>query len=289
MSISHIALVILVTIIWGLNFIFVKTALDELSPFMLSALRFILASIPFVFFIKPPKINFLWVMLYGLIMFALQFTLLFFSMRAGMSPGLASIILQVQIFFSMFYAAVLWKELPSIWQIIGALISFIGIGLVATHLDNQITVTGFLLALAGAAAWGLGNVINKSIGQVNTMALVVWGSFTAAIPMILLCLSIDGVDAITASYHKLNYKGISSVLYIVYISTLIGYGSWSWLLNRYTVSAVVPFTLLIPIFGMLSAILILGEPFYAWKLWAGILVVGGLGVNLLGARLFVKK
>lgn len=288
MKLSHILLAVLVAVIWGLNFIFVKIGLGQMSPFMLCSVRFILASIPFVFFIKRPAVAFRWVVIYGMTMFALQFSFLFMGIHAGVSPGLASLILQVQVFFSTLYAAILWDEMPSISQVLGALISFAGIGLVAMHLDNGMTLSGFIFVLVAAAVWGMGNVITKSIGKVNIISLVVWGSFVASIPMILLTLLLDGTDGIIASYYRLNWQGVFSVLFIVYGATWVGYSTWSWLLNRYNVGTVVPFTLLVPIFGILSSVLILGEPFQSWKLWAGILVIGGLCVNLLGARYFKK-
>lgn len=289
MQLSHIFLAILITIIWGVNFIFVKIGLDQMSPFMLCTARFILTSIPLIFFIKRPAVSFRWVAIYGLTMFALQFSLIFMGIRAGMSPGLASLILQVQIFFSMFYAAILWKEVPTSWQIIGALVSFAGIGLVGMHLGGDITLPGFICILGAAAAWGMGNIITKSIGKVNTMSLVVWGSFIAFVPMLLLTLHFDGWDSIAASYQQLDWRGISAVLFIVYASTWIGYVAWSWLLGRYPVGMVVPFTLLVPIFGLLSSVIVLHEEFQLWKLYAGILVIGGLCVNLIGSRYATKK
>jgi len=289
MQLSHIFLAVLVTIIWGVNFIFVKMGLGQMTPFMLCTARFILVCIPFIFFIKRPAIPFQWIALYGLTMFALQFFLLFMGIRAGMSPGLASLIMQVQIFFSMFFAASLWKELPTVWQIIGALVSFTGIGLVAIHLDNNITLLGFIYVLAAAAAWGMGNVITKAIGKVNTVSLVVWGSFIAGIPMLVLTLYFDGLHSIVVSYQHLDWRGISAVLFIVYVSTWVGYVAWSWLLGRYSVGMVVPFTLLVPIFGLLSSIMVLHEEFQLWKICAGILVMGGLCVNLIGSRYALKN
>lgn len=289
MKLTHFLLAILLAMIWGVNFIFVRIGLDQMSPFMLCAIRFTLASIPFVFFIKPPELHFKWVMAYGMVMFVLQFSLLFMGVKAGMSPGIAAFVLQVQIFFTMLFAAILWKEIPSIWQVIGGLIAFAGIGLIATHLGGSMTVMGFICVLGAAAAWAFGNVIIKTIGQVNIIGLLVWGSFVASIPMILLALLIDGLHEIMASFHRLNWESIGSIAFIVYGATWTGYGLWSWLLRHHNVSKIVPFTLLIPIFGILSSALILGEPLQSWKIFAGMLVIGGLGVNLLGAQLFTRK
>lgn len=289
MPISHFLLVLLVVVIWGINFLFVKLGLDEFSPLWLCAIRFILASLPAIFFIKPPALPFRVIASYGIFMFALQFGLIFVGMRVGMPPGVASILLQVQVFFSLIFAAIILGEIPPIWQILGALISFMGIGLIAAHLDNHVSLAGFLCILGAAASWGIGNLVVKKTHKINMISLVVWGSFIACFPMLMFAFIFEGPHSIVDTYHHLTKVGISSLLYIVYISTWIGYGTWSWLLSRYPVGMVVPMTLLIPIVGIVSSVIVLGEPLQAWKISSGLLVIGGLCLNLFGARFFMKK
>ncbi|AOU50023.1 TPA: O-acetylserine/cysteine exporter [Legionella pneumophila] len=289
MPFAHLLLALLVVFVWGINFIFVKLSLEEFSPLLLCAVRFLLASVPAVFFIKPPAVPFKIIAGYGLIMFALQFALLFIGLRVGMTPGVASLLMQVQVFFSMFFAIIFLGEQPQVGQIIGALIAFIGIGVVALHFDHNVSLMGFLCILAAAASWGIGNLITKKIHSVNLIAVIVWSSFVACLPMFILSLVFEGPESFVTAYEHMTWKGILSVLYIVYISTWVGYGVWNWLISRYPVGMVVPFTLLVPVVGILSSVLILGEPFYLWKLVAGLLVISGLCINLLTTRLFVAK
>ena len=201
-----------------------------------------------------------------------------------MTPGMASLIMQVQVFFSLFFGAVFLNEKPNAWQIIGALVSFSGISLVALHLDQTVTLVGFLCILASASSWGFGTLITKKIKNVNMFSLVIWGCFVACPPMFILSLLFEGPASIVHSYQHTTWIGITSLFYVVYISTWAGYGLWNWLIGRYPISMVVPFTLLIPIVGMLSSILMLGEPFERWKLLSGLLVISGLYINLLSAR-----
>ncbi|HAU1719598.1 TPA: EamA family transporter [Legionella pneumophila] len=289
MPFAHLLLALLVVFVWGINFIFVKLSLEEFSPLLLCAVRFLLASVPAVFFIKPPAVPFKIIAGYGLIMFALQFALLFIGLRVGMTPGVASLLMQVQVFFSMFFAIIFLGEQPQVGQIIGALIAFIGIGVVALHFDHNVSLMGFLCILAAAASWGIGNLITKKIHSVNLIAVIVWSSFVACLPMFILSLVFEGPTSFVTTYEHMTWKGILSVLYIVYISTWVGYGVWNWLIGRYPVGMVVPFTLLVPVVGILSSVFILGEPFYLWKLVAGLLVISGLCINLLTTRLFVAK
>lgn len=285
MPISHIFLALLVTIIWGVNFLFIKLGVQEITPLLLCAIRFTLASIPAIFFIKRPDAPLRLLIAYGIIMFAMQFTFMFIGIGLGMTPGMASLIIQTQIFFSLILSSLVLRDPPRLWQVIGALVSFAGIGLIAFHLDNTITVAGFLCLIGAAITWGIGNLITKKVKADDMIPLVVWGSFVAAFPMYLLSLIIDGPHNILIIMHTIDWKGLISISYIVYISTWIGYGTWNWLLGRHSISTIVPFTLLVPIISLFCSAMFMGEALTTWKLTAALLVIGGLCINLAGERL----
>lgn len=290
MSLKDIFLGVLIAAIWGCNFIFIKLGTEEVPPLFLCALRFFLAAIPAVFFIPfPTQSNFKMLALYGLVMFGLQFTLIFTSIAVGMTAGMASLLIQTQIFFSIGFAVIFLEEVPSLWQILGALVAFSGILLVALHLSDGITLKGFILIISGAASWGVGNLITKQIKQVNIAALIVWGSLIACPPLLLLSLMIEGPHEVISHLQTISLLGIISVMYLVYISTWIGYGLWNFLLSRYPVTTIAPYTLLVPVFGMLSAFLVLGENLDVWKIAASSLVMLGLLINLFGAKFLTRK
>jgi O-acetylserine/cysteine efflux transporter len=284
MLIPHVLLALLVVVIWGVNFIFVKLGLAEISPLLLCALRFLLASVPAVFFIKPPEVPFRIVAAYGLIMFALQFSFVFMGMHVGMTAGMASLIMQVQVFFSMFFAGIFLGEHPGRGQLFGATVAFLGIGVVAFHFDQNVSLLGFLLIMAASASWGVGNLITKKIKTTHFISVIVWGSLVACLPMFLLALVFEGPASFVATYEHVTIKGISALLYIVFVSTWVGYGIWNWLISRYPVSVIVPYTLLVPVVGILSSVVVFGEPFQLWKLEACLLVIGGLCINIASAR-----
>lgn len=288
MNRKDIGLAILVVAIWGFNFVVIKVGLKEIPPILLCALRFFLSAFPAVFFIKRPAVPFRSVMAFGLVMFASQFALLFSGMYAGTTAGMASLVLQVHVFFTVALAVVFLAEQPSVWQIIGALTAFSGIGLVAAHTGGEISALGLILIVAAAASWGIGNLIAKKLGKVDMLALVVWGSLVAWPPLLLLSYLLDQSSWSLEGMAHLSWPTIGAVGYITYLSTLLGFAVWSWLLSHYPAATVAPFTLLVPVFGFTSSALALGEPLYPWKLAAAVLIIAGLCINLAGARIAMR-
>ncbi|OGT56675.1 MAG: acetylserine transporter [Gammaproteobacteria bacterium RIFCSPHIGHO2_12_FULL_42_10] len=288
MRFYHLALALLVSAIWGLNFVVIHYGLKEISPQLLCMSRFAGASFPAIFFIKKPKAPFKLIILYGLVMFAIQFTLLFFGMQLGVSPSLSSLLMQTQVFLTIFLAFLFLGEKANHWQLLGAVVSFSGIVLVGRHIDGHLSLLGFILIIAAALAWSIGNLISKKIGQVNMFSLVVWGSFIAWIPLFLMSLYTEGLSDMIHIFTHLSWVSIIAVLYTTYLSTVVGYVSWNWLLSKYDAAVIVPFTLLVPIFAFLGATLLLREPLQPWKLIAATLVVTGLCISLLAQRLILQ-
>lgn len=287
----HLLLALIVVAIWGVNFAIIKLGLREVSPLALGVWRFALAVFPWIFFVKRPDAPIRLIVLYGLLIFAMQFGFLFTGMKVGMSAGLSSLILQLQVFFTIGLSVLLLGERPAFWQLAGALLAFAGVGVVALHVGGDVTMLGLLLLIAAAGSWGGGNVVSKLISQqaaVNMLGLVVWGSLVALPPLAIVALLIDR-ETFLASFTGLDWVSLGSIAYIVYLSTLFCFAAWGTLLGRYPVSTVAPFTLLVPVFGFLGSAMLLGEPLQGWKLAASGLVVAGLCLNLFGPRLFARR
>ncbi len=284
----HALLLLFVVAVWGINFVFIKMGLDELPPLFLCFIRFFFLSVPAVLFFKKPP-AFKMVVLYALVMFVLQFALMFSGMALGISAGLASILLQTQVFFSIFLAALLLKEKLNRWQVLGALISFSGICLIALKLGDEVVLPGFLAILAAAATWGSGSVIVKKMGKVSPASLITWSSTIAWPPLLCLSLVFEKSHSILLDFHHLAPQSYGALAFIILASTVFAFGVWNWLLQSYPVVTIAPFTLLVPIFGLLASSIFLNEPLESWKLLAACLVLSGLCLNWLGPRLFTKK
>lgn len=282
---------LIVIVVWGLNFVVMKWGLATLSPLLLCALRFVAASLPFLLFVRPPR-NLSWGLLaaYGLVQGVGQFGLLFTGMKLGMPAGMASVVLQTQAFITMLMAAALLGEKPQRWQWIGLTIAIAGLVLIgAAHGDgaSQMTLLGFLFTVGAAAMWASSNLLTRMAakqGPYEPVSFIVWTSLFPIVPLLLLSLWLDGADQVTQQLHAIGLRELGVIAYLAFLSTLLGYGLWTRLLQRYAASTVAPLSLLVPVIGLLSAMLLLGESPTAlqWLGTAGVLL--GMVVNQFGGK-----
>lgn len=286
LSTGSLFLALTVAIVWGLNFVMVKIGLQQLPPLTLCALRFFFASIPAIFFLPKPNASWKYIIGYGLLTFALAFSLLFAGMSFGISPSIAALVIQSQVFFTVLITCVLGMQILTIWQATGGIISFAGIGVIALHHNPGFTLIGFLLLLASAFSSGMGNVISVKLKNVNMLSLVVWGSFVAFFPLAIAAFLFEQPLAIIIHPQQLTITTVLALTYITYVSTYFGYGCWSWLLSRYPTASVTSFALLCPVVAMFCASLFLGENFEPWKVSSAILVMLGVGINIFGSRFY---
>lgn len=282
---KHLALAFLTVTIWGLNFVFIGIALRSVPPLFLVFLRFLLTVLPAIFFVRRPQIPLRIVALYGMAMFAFQFGFLFTGMRMGVPAGLASLVHQLQVFFTMGLAVWAFGDRPHPTRWAGAAIAFLGVGLVALHARGDVSVAGLGVVMLGSISWAVGNITAKRAGAVNPFALVIWGSLLALVPVLALSLVVEGPHAIGAALASMSLVTASSVFFIAYASTLVGFSLWAALLHHYPPSTVAPFSLLVPVVGFLGSMAFLGEGMPGWKIGAAALVLLGLGLNNFGARL----
>lgn len=296
----HIALAVLVTFIWGVNFTFIAWALESFPPLMLTALRFFFTAMPLVLFLKPPKFN-RTLFIYAIGTFVMQYAFVFTAMHLGASAGLTALLLQVQIFITVLLAYVILGEAVSRMQIIGMLVGVLGLGVIALNLGGDMPLVGFICILIAAIGWSFGNIASKqasmqqSTSNISTaapvnsnnkasnkssalsaLALVVWGGLIACVILILSSLLFENDAWALATFTQASFKSWLSLGFIVYISTLIGFGLWAHLLSQNIASKVMPFALLVPLFGMATSVLLLGEVVTWWKMLAMILILSGL-------------
>ena len=284
MPVRHILLALLVVAIWGFNFVVIKLSVEALPPILAAALRFAAAAFPAVLFVRPPKARASIVIGFGLCFGVALYGFLNLGLAWGMPAGLSSLVLQTQAFFTMVMAFLLLGERPSRFQIIGAAIAFGGIAVIASE---RLEGTDFLplgLVLLAAVSWGLANVLTKKAGKVNAVSFTVWGVLAAPVPLFVLSLVTEGWPAISAALMGFGWSDAVLIAFLAYPATLLGGAIWSWLLGRHPASVVAPFTLLVPITGLASGYLVLGETITLIEVLGAGLVICGLVVTLRKAK-----
>jgi O-acetylserine/cysteine efflux transporter len=249
---------------------------------LLGALRFLLAAIPAVFFVKRPQLPWRWLLAYGATISFGQFAFLFTAMYVGMPAGLASLVLQAQAFFTLLFAVMFLHERFRAQNVIGLLIAAGGLAVIGLEGGHVMTLAGFVLTLCAAVSWALGNIVTKKIGKVDLVGLVVWASLIPPLPFLVLSYFVEGPQRIAAALTGIGGSSIFAIVYLAFIATLLGYSLWSRLLSRYPASQVAPFSLLVPIVGLASASLFLDEHLSTAQIAGAVLVMAGLAVNVFG-------
>lgn len=285
MSPRQLFSILLVVFIWGANFTVIKIGLGEIPPIMLSALRFLFAAVPAVFFLPRPKCNWKYVVAFGFVLGCVKFSLLFEGMDVGVSAGIASLVLQVQAFFTVLLGYFFLKEAIGLHRWIGMITAFAGVALLVFVSDGSITMTGLLMVIAAALAWGVANIIMKRAGHVQMLSFVVWASLVPPVPMAILSFLTESPEKSDLLNGNITWSSIAVIFYLAYPVTILGFAIWGRLLATLPVGLVAPFSLLVPIFGMGTSALVLGEQFGPIKICAALLVMAGLLINIFGARI----
>ena len=277
---SHLLLAVAVVAVWGSNFVVVHVGLERFPPFTFAALRFLLASVPLLAFVPRPKTTIANIAAYGALIGFGQFGLMFYAMNGHISPGLASVLIQTQAFFTVGLAMLFNRERPGPVNLAAMGVSIAGVALIAAHVGGGADPLGILLVLGAALGWAGGNMVVKRAGQVDMFALVVWGSLFAVPPLALMAMVFEGPGAAISAVAHSDWTGWAALAWQTLGNTLFGYAVWNWLLSRHPATQVAPLGLLVPVFGLSAAAWFLGEPLPGWKLTAAGLIIAGLVINL---------
>jgi len=283
------ALAVLVAVIWGINFVVIDEGLGDVPPTLFAAVRFTLVVVPAIFFVPRPAARWRDVAAVGACMSLGQFAFLYTALAAGMPAGLASLVLQAQVVLTVLFASLALRETPTRSQLVGVLVGAAGLVVVGLAVGARTPLAAFALTLAAAASWAAGNVVSRRIGAAGVAAgatrptsglsLTVWSAVVVPVPLFALSLVLDGPGAVGHALAHPTLAAALSTAYTVYLSTLLGYGVWNTLLARYAASAVVPFTMLVPVVGVATAWLVLGEVPNGGQVLGGALLLLGVAIT----------
>ena len=286
-----LALILVVVALWGFAFVPIKVGLREVPAFALAALRFAFAALPLVFFVPRPRMPWRMIVAYGFAIGVFQFGLLFFGMKLGMPVGLSSLVIQVQVFFTIALGVVFLGDRVRLENVVGGAIAAIGVLILAMYKiqDGQTsTLAGLVLVLIAALAWAFGNIVAKRAAGAHDedmFGLVVWSSLVPPIPLAIASYSVEGGPDVIRAVISAGALTWGCVLFMAYAATLFGFASWARLLHRYPTALVSPFALLIPVSGLASGALFVGESLAPVQMLGVAVVFAGLVVNVQGARL----
>lgn len=289
LSAAHFALVLAIVAVWGSNFVVIKLGLRDFPPFLFALLRFLFSALPFVFFLRRPAVEWRWLVMYGVFLGAGQFGLLFYAMRADISPGMTSLVVQLQVFFTIALSIWLFHERISRITLAGGLLAAAGLGVIGLHLDATVTAAGIGEVACAAFFWGCANIcvkmaMQRSKKRFDMLAFIAWSSVFAVPPLLALTLVFEGWDVGWHAVSNAHWDAWLAVVWQVAGNTLFAFSAWSLLLTRYDAATIAPYALLIPIFGMGSSAILLGEPMPPWKLAASAMVLGGIAlITIVGA------
>lgn len=284
LPLRHAGLALLVVAVWGTNFVVIRHALDTVPPLALAAVRFFMAACPAVFFVARPPVSWGSLATYGVLIGAGQFGLLFLAMSGWISPGLASLVVQTQVFFTIAWA--MWEhgERLQARQGVALILASAGLWTILHYTDGSATPTGLALVLAAAVCWAAGNHVARRAGRIDMLGYVVWSSGFAVPPLILMSVVFEGPHALVEGLKAANPSTWVAMVWQAVGNTLFGYAAWAWLLARHPAATVSPLALGVPIFGMAASAGWIGESMPLWKLAAAGLVMIGLMLNFLPTR-----
>ncbi|MBX9930418.1 MAG: EamA family transporter [Methylobacterium sp.] len=284
LPLRDVLLAVAVVTVWGTNFVVMRVGLDHLPPLLFAALRFLFAALPGVLLLPRPQVSWANLAAYGLLIGTGQFGLLFVALSGHISPGLASLVIQLQVFFTIGLSIALTGERVRGYQWAALALAASGIGVIAAHTDATTTPLGLALVALAAMSWASGNTVAKAGGVRNMLPYVIWGSLFSAPPLFVLSFAVEGWDAIRDGLARADVITWGTVLWQAVGNVMFGYAVWGWLLARHPAALITPMALLVPVFGMGASAFWLGESLPAWKIGAALLVMGGLAIGVLYPR-----
>jgi O-acetylserine/cysteine efflux transporter len=280
---ADVCIAVMVAVIWGLAFVASRIALDEFSPELMTTLRFAIAAAPCLF-VRRPKVSWPLLIAISFTLFLGQFLAQAFAIAHGVPVGLSSVIVQSQALFTIAFAALVFRELPTPMQTIGIGIATIGLLMICGTVGYDFSVGAFAIIMICPVSFAIGNLLLRRANGVRMFDLFAWLCLVAAIPLLPLTLATNGPQPTWHALVHMSLTGLVCMLVLGAISTSIAYWLWGRLLRDYPAAQVVPFALLVPFVGSAASSVVFGETFGPLRLAGMVTVIGGIAVMLLAKR-----
>ncbi|MBL4832286.1 MAG: EamA family transporter [Aliivibrio sp.] len=271
-----------VMLIWGFNFVMIKLGASEVNPLLMTAARFTLAVVPLIFFIRKPDVAWRYLISYGVIFGVGVWGMASWSVTAGVTAGMSSVLLQTNVLFGILVGIVIYKETLNRLKIMGCGLALLGLVISIVTTNGNVTSFGLMLIMISAISWTSIGVIVKASKVKQAFAFNVWGMLFAPIPLVILAVSLYGTDVLNHAYEVWSWNTSLAVMFQAYPTTLFGYWVWNRMLLKYPFSTVAPITLLVPIFGLFSGYIVYNETLSTPQLYScGLFLIGTLMIILV--------
>ena len=272
-----------VAMVWGLAFIASKIALREVSPLVLTALRFALAALPCLV-VPRPAVSWPLLIAISATLFVGQFAAQFYGLAHGIPAGLTAVMVQCQALFTILLAALSFREVPTHIQRLGMAVSVAGLAMICATLGGEFSVATFAITMVSPVSFAIGNLLLRRAAGVKMFDLVAWMSLVAPVPLLVAAMATDGVGPTLHDLAGISLEGWGATLMLGVVSTTLAYWAWGHLLQRHAAAEVVPFALLVPVVASIAGALLFGERFAPLRLAGMAALVAGVAITVLVGR-----
>ncbi|MEM7223721.1 MAG: EamA family transporter [Pseudomonadota bacterium] len=266
-------------LIWGATFPVTAVALEATPPIFFACIRFLAAAL-FIAVVPRPAVPWRTLILLGLLLGAGQYGFLFLSMTHGIAPGLASLLVHTQAFFTIVIAMVAFSERLTRRQALAMGLALLGLGFLVINRAEAGALGGLGLILLAALSGALGNNLLKSLGKVEMLGVAVWMSLAAPLPLLILSLVFESGGSLTGLLATITWTTLGAVAYSALLATLLAFAIWGRLFVTYPAASVAPFFLLVPVFGMSLSALLLGDSLSGLQIAGSLAIFTGLALAL---------
>jgi len=282
MKTRDIFIALLVPVVLGFGFVIAKPAMQYFPPYLLMGMRFTIPALILVWWFPLPKGLYFDLFKVSLIGSALQYGLTYTGLNI-IDASSAILLVQLEVPFGIIIAFFLLKEIPTIKNIIGLFIAFIGVFVLTGAPNLEGKYIGVLLTISGAFTWALGAVMAKPLSKkIGAFALMTWLCVFSGPMLLLVSLVFDGNPMQYILYANLN--SWLTVIFLGFFMQPVGYAAWYYVLKKYPVNKVMPVLLVLPVTGLLTSIFLLGEDPPKQVFLGGLVIISGVALIL-----FTKK
>src|SRR3981189_574082 len=208
---ADVCVAIMVAVIWGLAFVASRIALDEFSPELMTTLRLAIAAAPCLF-VRKPKVSWPLLIAISFTLFLGQFLAQAYGIAHGVPVGLSSVIVQSQALFTIAFAAIAFRELPTRSQTIGIGVATAGLLMICGTVGYDFSVGAFAILMISPLSFAAGNLLLRRAPDVPMFDLFAWLCLVAAVPLLLLTLVSNGPQP---TWHALTHMSLTGLVCMI--------------------------------------------------------------------------